>query len=194
MSPNYYNYIFLYVVVVVLCLVGFGSSDFEQDKAECGDKLVGLATCLPFVGGESKNPTPDCCVGFKDVINKYSKCMCVLIRNKDNPNLGLKINTTLALRLPSDCHAPFNVSKCIDLLHLKSDSKEAKEFQGYAKMLSDHTNKTTSSTPTTTGSGGKSATMEDKSRSERIKSWQGIQMVLVTFLWLLLPILFFSTM
>ncbi|XP_062076717.1 non-specific lipid transfer protein GPI-anchored 6-like [Humulus lupulus] len=191
MSPNKLAYM---VVVLGLALfVELGSSDFEQDKAECTDKLVGLATCLPFVSGESKNPTPDCCVGFKQVVDKNGKCLCVLIRNRDNPSLGLKVNTTLALQLPSDCHAPFNVTKCIDLLHLKADSKEAKEFEGFAKDLANG-NKTTSSPPSPGNStgGGKSASASMKDSSGSRKSWQGIQMVFLTLLWFLLPMLLFS--
>jgi hypothetical protein len=52
--------------------------------------------------------------------------LCVLVKDKDDPNLGIKINATLALSLPSVCGATHaNVSHCprtdchfISFLHL----------------------------------------------------------------------------
>ncbi|KAI9084453.1 hypothetical protein K1719_033643 [Acacia pycnantha] len=123
---------------LVLCLLllqaGFGGSDLAQDRAECADKLVGLTGCLSYVSGQAKAPTLDCCNGFKDVLDKSNKCICILIKDRDDPNLGLKINATLAVKLPSICHAPFNITKCIDALHLAPNSKEAKEFEDLAKL------------------------------------------------------------
>lgn len=98
---------------LLLLLVGFATSDLNQDKAECADKLVGLATCLPYVSDQAKAPTVDCCTGLKEVIDKSRRCLCLLIKDHDDPNLGLKINVTLALNLPSACHTPTNVSECV---------------------------------------------------------------------------------
>lgn len=94
-------------------LFGLASSDVNQDKAECANQLVGLAPCLPYVGGQAKVPTVDCCSGLKTVLDKSMKCLCVLIKDKDDPSLGLKINATLAATLPNTCHAPVNMSDCI---------------------------------------------------------------------------------
>ncbi|KAB1220991.1 Protein YLS3 [Morella rubra] len=98
---------------LLLILVGLGSSNLDQDRAECADQLVGLATCLPYVEGDAKAPTLDCCTGLGQVLQKSMKCLCVLIRDRDDPNLGLKINVTLALHLPTACHAPNKVSECV---------------------------------------------------------------------------------
>lgn len=46
--------------LVLIFLVGFGSCNIDQDRAECTDQLVGLAPCLPYVGGDAKTPTLDC--------------------------------------------------------------------------------------------------------------------------------------
>ena len=70
------------------------------------------ATCLPYVGRQAKAPTPDCCTGLKQVLKDNKKCLCVIIRDRNDPELGLQINVTLALGLPSVCHAPTNVSQC----------------------------------------------------------------------------------
>ena len=55
-------------------------------------------------------PTPDCCSGLKQVLKDNKKCLCVNIRERNDPELGLQINVTVALGLPSVCHAPANVS------------------------------------------------------------------------------------
>jgi hypothetical protein len=99
--------------MLLIILVGFGSSNLDQDRAECADQLVGLATCLPYVGGQAKAPTLDCCTGLKQVLQKSRKCLCILIKDRDDPNLGLQINATLALGLPSACHAPLNTTECV---------------------------------------------------------------------------------
>lgn len=88
------------------------NSDAAKDREECTEQLVGLATCLPYVGGNAKAPTPDCCSGLKQVLKTNKKCLCVIIRDRNDPELGLTINVTLALGLPSVCNAPANVSQC----------------------------------------------------------------------------------
>lgn len=104
-----------YVFVLVMILAGFGSSDIEQDRAQCADQLVGLASCLPYVTGgkDAKTPTIDCCTGLKQVDAKSHKCICVLIKDHDDPKLGLNINATLALKLPGACHVPVNITSCV---------------------------------------------------------------------------------
>ncbi|XP_021892207.1 protein YLS3-like isoform X2 [Carica papaya] len=102
--------------------------DSSKDKEECAEELVGLATCLPYVGGTAKSPTPDCCSGLKQVLKDNRKCLCVIINDRNDPDLGLQINLTLALHLPIVCHAPANVSQCPVLLHMDPKSPEARVF------------------------------------------------------------------
>lgn len=92
--------------------VNFGAADTDKDKEECQEPLVGLATCLSYVGGNAKTPTPDCCNGLKQILKTNKKCLCVVIKDRNDPDLGLNINVTLALGLPSVCNAPANVSAC----------------------------------------------------------------------------------
>ncbi|XVE85048.1 hypothetical protein DITRI_Ditri17bG0061200 [Diplodiscus trichospermus] len=99
-------------LLLVTVMVNSAVADSAQDKEECTQQLVGLATCLPYVGGQAKAPTPDCCSGLKQVLKNNKKCLCVIIKDRNDPDLGLNINVTLALTLPSVCNAPANVSKC----------------------------------------------------------------------------------
>lgn len=92
--------------------VSFVAGDGEKDKEECTQQLAGMATCLPYVSGDAKAPTPDCCSGLKEVLKNDKKCLCVIVKDRNDPDLGLQINVTLALGLPDVCHAPANVSNC----------------------------------------------------------------------------------
>ncbi|TQE08341.1 hypothetical protein C1H46_006123 [Malus baccata] len=128
----------------------FATADSAKDGEECTQQLVGMATCLPYVGRQAKAPTPDCCTGLKQVVNKNKKCLCVIIKDRNDPELGLRMNVTLALGLPAVCKAPANVSKCPELLHLDPKSPEAHAFC----QLEGHSTKTASSlAPSTTVEG-----------------------------------------
>ncbi|PKI65735.1 hypothetical protein CRG98_013882 [Punica granatum] len=108
------------------------NGDASKDREECADQLAGLATCLPYVQGEARSPTPDCCGGLKQLLKTSKKCLCVIVKDGNDPQLGLNINVTLALSLPSLCQAPANVSQCPALLHLDPHSPEAQIFYQYA--------------------------------------------------------------
>ncbi|KAK0604470.1 hypothetical protein LWI29_015959 [Acer saccharum] len=151
--------------ILVLILLGFATSDVNQDRSECADQLVGLATCLPYVGGDSKAPTIDCCTGLKQVMDKSKKCLCILIKDRDDPKLGLKINATLAASLPSACHSPANISECISILHLAPSSPDAKVFEGFANISQGH--------GTTPVKGSSSSSAEEKSGGGKAKRWIG---------------------
>ena len=95
-----------FLLVLMSVIVSYTMADAAKDREECAQQLVGLATCLPYVGGQSKAPTPDCCTGLKQVLQDNKKCLCVIIRDCNDPELGLQINVTFALGLPSVCHDP----------------------------------------------------------------------------------------
>ncbi|KAL2940764.1 Protein YLS3 [Bienertia sinuspersici] len=156
---------------LLLLLVNLGSCDINKDKAECANQLVGLSTCLPYVGGEAKAPTPDCCTGLKQVLKDSKKCLCILVKDRNDPSLGLKVNATLALSLPKTCHVPSkdNVTECPALLHLPPNSPEAKVFSDFAKAAAP-TSSSPASTDKSTGGGGASA--KETSNSTKSKQWK----------------------
>ncbi|MFS7931866.1 putative plant lipid transfer protein/Par allergen [Helianthus anomalus] len=125
---------FLLLALVSVCHVTSGAN--EKDKEECAEQLAGLATCLPYVGGNAKSPTPDCCSGLKQVLNTNKKCLCVVVKDRNDPDLGLTINVTLALGLPTVCHTPANITKCPELLHLAPNSTDAQVFYQYGHSSS----------------------------------------------------------
>ncbi|KAL2239188.1 protein YLS3 [Sesamum indicum] len=168
---------------LVLLLSSIATCDVDKDKLKCGDELVGLATCLPYVSGESKTPPIDCCAGLKQVLHKSPECICLLVKDRNDPSLGLKINATLALTLPSQCHAPANVSHCPALLHLPPNSPDAKVFEDFANQG----NATTTSAPA--AASGDSSTRSAGERSDGGKKL-GMEMVSVSAGVLLMSIVF----
>ncbi|CAD5321335.1 unnamed protein product [Arabidopsis thaliana] len=100
-------------LIMVAMVVDAAGADKGKDKEECTAQLVGMATCLPYVQGKAKSLTPDCCSGLKQV------------------------NVSLALALPSVCHATADITKCPALLHLDPNSPDAQVFYQLAKGLNE---------------------------------------------------------
>ncbi|CAH2058042.1 unnamed protein product [Thlaspi arvense] len=125
-------------ITLIMATMVAAAEDKAKDKEECTQQLVGMATCLPYVQGQAKSPTPDCCSGLKQVLNSNKKCLCVIIQDRNDPDLGLQINVSLALALPSVCHSTADVTKCPALLHLDPNSPEAQVFY----QLANGSNKT----------------------------------------------------
>ncbi|KAL5707732.1 hypothetical protein ACHQM5_018596 [Ranunculus cassubicifolius] len=157
------------LVVLMVIMVGCVKCDIEADIKECTPSLIGLSTCLPYVGGTAKTPTSDCCTGMRGVLNTSKKCLCILVKDRNEPKLGFKINATLALNIPSMCKSDATVADCPKLLGLPANSPDAKVFQEFEKTL--HNKKPPTSTgnssavstpvatpvakPTTTGKGNR---------------------------------------
>ncbi|XP_047329239.1 non-specific lipid transfer protein GPI-anchored 14-like [Impatiens glandulifera] len=129
---------------VVIVVVSAGN--ISEEKNECADQLIGLAPCLGYVGGSGNRPTVDCCTGLKQVVQKSKRCICILVKDRDEPSLGFKINVTRALTLPNVCHAPANVSDCTALLNLAPNSPEAKVFDDFFEH-GQNNNTTTTTKP-----------------------------------------------
>ncbi|WVZ60912.1 hypothetical protein U9M48_010871 [Paspalum notatum var. saurae] len=123
------------VIAVVMMLGVAARADFAADRAECADQLMGLATCLTYVQDKAtaRAPTPDCCAGLKQVVAASKKCMCVLVKDRDEPALGFKINVTRAMDLPSLCNNPATFSDCPKILGMSPDAPEAAIFKEYAR-------------------------------------------------------------
>ncbi|OMO94144.1 Plant lipid transfer protein/Par allergen [Corchorus olitorius] len=161
----------------------------DKDKEECTQQLVGLATCLPYVSGDAKAPTPDCCSGLKQVLKNNKKCLCVIIKDRNDPDLGLNINVTLALSLPTVCNAPANVSKCPELLHMDPNSPEAQVFYQLSKSS---TSSSPAPGPSPTGEGSPVSSQSEGANKPQKgagcrgsgKRWLGLEIVTgLTLLW-----------
>ncbi|WVZ15251.1 hypothetical protein V8G54_012817 [Vigna mungo] len=126
------------VLAITLALVMHAMGESAQEKQKCAESLTGIATCLPYLGGEAKAPTADCCSGLTQALKSNKKCLCIILKDRDDPNLGLKINTTIAVGLPSLCKGPDNISQCPALLHLDPNSPEAHAFNKKGQNSNGH--------------------------------------------------------
>ncbi|KAL2334688.1 hypothetical protein Fmac_015901 [Flemingia macrophylla] len=116
------------VLAITMILINHAVGDSAQEKQKCAEQLTGIATCLPYLGGDAKAPTAACCSGLIQAIETNKKCICVILKDRNDPDLGLKINITISVGLPSLCKAPDNLSQCPALLHLDPKSPEAQVF------------------------------------------------------------------
>ncbi|KAG6792510.1 hypothetical protein POTOM_001660 [Populus tomentosa] len=77
-------------------------------SVDCGTLISSLAECLSFVSNDSTTTKPEgnCCSGLKTVLSTKAECLCEAF--KTSAQLGLALNVTKALSLPSVCkiHAP----------------------------------------------------------------------------------------
>lgn len=103
----------LAVAALLCCLAGTARGDFEADQKECADTLTGLLTCLEYVEGTSKAPPPDCCSGLNQIVTKNLRCLCILIKDRNDPQMPFKVNATRARSLPGACKNPIDIFQCI---------------------------------------------------------------------------------
>ncbi|KAL2334686.1 hypothetical protein Fmac_015899 [Flemingia macrophylla] len=80
------------------------------------------------MGGDAKAPTADCCSALKQAIKTNKKCVCLVLKHRDDPDLRLIINISITVGLPSICKVPDNISECPVILHLDPKSPEARAF------------------------------------------------------------------
>ncbi|KAG6538950.1 hypothetical protein ZIOFF_004102 [Zingiber officinale] len=135
MAPLNCKWVVAAAAVAVAVLAPAARSDFASDRAECASQLLGLSTCIQYVQGEAPSPTPDCCSGLKQVTAKSLKCLCMLVKDRNEPQLGIRINVSLALDMPTRCSVPANVSDCPRLLNLPPNSTDAQVFLQFEKDL-----------------------------------------------------------
>ncbi|GAV86254.1 LTP_2 domain-containing protein [Cephalotus follicularis] len=132
--------------VVMASLAITTMATLEDDEKECTELLTSLASCIPYVSGTAKKPTPECCQNAQNVKAKKPKCLCILIKESTDPSMGLPVNTTLALQMSSACNMDAKVANCPTLLKLSPDSPDAKIFKDADSDSS--TTSTTNATPT----------------------------------------------
>ncbi|XP_028055149.1 protein YLS3-like, partial [Camellia sinensis] len=98
--------------ILALMLVVAAVATKEEDEKECANQLANLVACIPFVSGAAKKPTQQCCNDTQKVKSAKPKCLCVLIKESTDPSMGLNVNATLALQMPSACNIDAKVSNC----------------------------------------------------------------------------------
>ncbi|XP_074563487.1 non-specific lipid transfer protein GPI-anchored 31-like [Curcuma longa] len=70
---------------------------------DCSSALLSLSGCLSFVeeGSSEARPQKRCCSGLNEVAVEQESCLCVAF--SQGAAMGVRINMTRALALPSSC-------------------------------------------------------------------------------------------
>ncbi|XP_044512279.1 non-specific lipid transfer protein GPI-anchored 31-like [Mangifera indica] len=87
----------------------------SSKPTDCSMIIYNMANCMPFLSKAGKDMKPDssCCTGFKSVLKVNAECICEAL--KSSASLGLDLNMTKAVTLPSDCGVSATappISKC----------------------------------------------------------------------------------
>eukprot|EP00252_Welwitschia_mirabilis_P014725 TRINITY_DN32574_c0_g1_i1.p1 TRINITY_DN32574_c0_g1~~TRINITY_DN32574_c0_g1_i1.p1 ORF type:complete len:181 (+),score=15.14 TRINITY_DN32574_c0_g1_i1:171-713(+) len=83
-----------------------------QGQSGCSAALLTLSPCLSYVTGSSAaEPSSSCCSALANVVKNNAICLCQLLAG--NSTVGVSVNETRALQLPSACKVSTPpVSKC----------------------------------------------------------------------------------
>ncbi|CAI9297255.1 unnamed protein product [Lactuca saligna] len=100
-------------LVLVLMVMVWGGA--RAQSSTCTNTLMGLASCLNYVTGNSSTPSSSCCSQLSTVVQSQPRCLCSLL-NGNGPNIGVTINQTLAISLPGACQVqtpPLNLCNAV---------------------------------------------------------------------------------
>ncbi|KAK4357117.1 hypothetical protein RND71_022727 [Anisodus tanguticus] len=100
------------ICMVLVLIVTMISVEVVMAQSDCTSTLITMASCLSFVTGSAKTPSASCCSALSGVLQSKPRCLCVIV-NGGGSSLGVQINQTQALALPSACNLQTPpVSKC----------------------------------------------------------------------------------
>ncbi|KAK9057318.1 hypothetical protein SSX86_022153 [Deinandra increscens subsp. villosa] len=128
----------LVVIMIMVMIMPRGKA-----TTECRSAVVSLSPCINYVCGNSSTPSYSCCSQLANVVKSQPQCLCALIGGHGNSAMGVKINQTMALRLPVACsvHTP-PVTRCsgnetqTDHVPAKSDGTTIKQLEYYFSFAS----------------------------------------------------------
>ncbi|XP_004247575.2 non-specific lipid transfer protein GPI-anchored 5 [Solanum lycopersicum] len=89
---------FFAIMFAMIC-----SGVVAQSSNDCTNVLISMSPCLNYITGNSSVPTSGCCTQLATVVNNNPSCLCQVL-NGGASNLGLNINQTQALALPTACN------------------------------------------------------------------------------------------
>ena len=91
------------LITVLLAVALWGVTVAQtQTQSSCTSVLISLSPCLDYITGNASVPSSACCSQLASVVGSQPQCLCEVV-NGDASSVGLNINQTLALTLPSAC-------------------------------------------------------------------------------------------
>ncbi|KAF8411502.1 hypothetical protein HHK36_004054 [Tetracentron sinense] len=87
----------MWALVVVNCATS------PAPAVDCSTLIFNMADCLSFVssGSSEAKPQGSCCSGLKTVLKADAECLCEAFKN--SAQLGVELNVSKALSLPTAC-------------------------------------------------------------------------------------------
>ncbi|WOH01705.1 hypothetical protein DCAR_0521090 [Daucus carota subsp. sativus] len=99
-------------VLLAIVIVAAGIT-MSSAQSSCSTVIISLSPCLDYVTGNSSTPSSGCCTQFATVVRSQPQCLCQVI-NGGSSSLGINLNQTQALALPSACKVETPpISHCI---------------------------------------------------------------------------------
>ncbi|CAN0839045.1 Non-specific lipid transfer protein GPI-anchored 31, partial [Linum grandiflorum] len=102
------SYLPLFLVSALLFLSAANAAHHHSaaapaPAADCSTVVLSLSDCLTYVlnGSTTTKPEGTCCSGLKDVLKNNAACLCQAFQSSGQ--LGVELNMTKALTLPSAC-------------------------------------------------------------------------------------------
>lgn len=95
MAPKGIEVALMYLAIAIVSNVGMAQQG-------CMSQLISMSSCLNYVSGSASAPPTSCCTALANVVKTQPRCLCTIV-NGDGSSLGVTINQTLALALPSVC-------------------------------------------------------------------------------------------
>ncbi|KAL0376643.1 UNVERIFIED_CONTAM: hypothetical protein Scaly_0781900 [Sesamum calycinum] len=97
---------------LALILVTMLWTGATAQSSDCTNVLISMSPCLNYISGNSSTPSSACCTQLGTVVRSQPQCLCAVL-NGGGSNLGLNINRTQALALPTACNVQTPpVSRC----------------------------------------------------------------------------------
>ncbi|KAL3749105.1 hypothetical protein ACJRO7_010232 [Eucalyptus globulus] len=88
------------IVALVLAMVAAGAA---AQSSSCTNALISMSPCLNYITGNSSAPSSSCCSQLANVVRSEPQCLCQVL-NGGGSSLGISINQTRALSVPSACN------------------------------------------------------------------------------------------
>ncbi|CAH9143292.1 unnamed protein product [Cuscuta epithymum] len=100
------------IAVLLLVVVGLDVTDAQapagapsEAAEDCVTELLGMSDCLTYVeaGSNLTMPEKGCCRELKEIVNNHPVCLCKLLADPNNNNVGIAIELKKAFNLPAVC-------------------------------------------------------------------------------------------
>lgn len=97
------------LALILVTMLWYGAT---AQSSDCTNVLISMSPCLNYISGNSSTPSSGCCTQLGTVVRSQPQCLCEVL-NGGGSNLGLNINQTQALALPTACNVQTPpVSRC----------------------------------------------------------------------------------